>query len=64
MKARLLVGRNGRSAGEVIEYVQPGTGPGLIPLEAAEWFNDDEDVKPISPKSAERRAAAVEEKKK
>lgn len=62
MKARLLTGWAGRSAGEVIEHVQPGTGPGLIPLESAEWFDDDEDVKSVSERTAQRTAAAIEEK--
>lgn len=63
MKARLLAGWNGHAAGEVIENVQPGTGPGLIPRESAEWFDDDEDVKPKSEKAA-LKAAKDEEKKK
>lgn len=64
MKARLLKAWAGHGAGEVIENVQPGTGPGLIPYRDAEWYDDDEVVKPISEKGAERKAAAVEEKAK
>lgn len=62
MKARLLEGWNGHAAGEVIEGVQPGTGPGLIPQKSAEWFDDDEEVKPVSERTARRTAEAVEEK--
>lgn len=62
MKARLLKGWHGRAAGEVVDNAQPGTGPGLIPRDHAEWYDDDETVRPLSEKGAERKAAAVEDK--
>lgn len=57
MKARLLQGWNGHAAGEVIEHAQPGTGPGRIAYGAAEWFDDDDDVKAKSERAAAKLAA-------
>lgn len=62
MKARLLTRWNEHAAGTVLPNVQPGTGPGLIPIHCAEWYDDDEVVKPLTEKGAERKAAAVEDK--
>lgn len=62
MKARLLTRWNEHAAGAVLTGVQPGTGPGLIPRQCAEWYDDDDDVKPLTEKGAERKAAQVEDK--
>ena len=55
MKARLYEYWNGHAPGDVLEHVQPGTGPGLIPRSSAEWFDDDEEITPKPEKAAKAK---------